>query len=536
VRAPSEFVAADAVRHAPAPATASPSSPTSAIGPTASSGESILRTPIRADVLQRDDDESPGLVDAAGAGAITGLGKLGLDTLNDDFVGDSVQNLVGVDKQEGVGDAVGLYSAISGFFGAFNSVLEAWKAGDLAGGAAALWDAALQAGEAVKSTAALIEGNDLLHAQFLPGLELAAAITTLLANGGTMERLQETSEVETTALADAERAGLNDAARAIGTATARTLRRLLQARLQLLGDYTALIGSGLQLALNPIGPALKFAGSTVKALGDGGSVIAQDLEARATRAARDEFTKAEWSGDDDRKKKAKTDRLSNDAHFAVQQILSSFVKMEAGTPEAKSMRRLLTSYGLSVKVIDTLEDPTADEKSVAAVTAAAEDQILNSIGAEKDPKTLDETLLAGAAAALTYLGKATGIGQAAATPKPEADPNIVRAASLQAAKGPIQSFLVTRPASTGSWLWGTSAPNKPVTPAELKPFVTPVYDTLVAKYAIGSRDPDKIIRAIDLGIKNAFSEREIASRLRRDRVEPGSITVTRGVVAFPAAR
>ena len=427
---------------------------------------SILRAPVRSGVLQRDDrvdvDEPASFGDAVEGGAMQNGSTVGLDVVNADAfktdmsTGAEQTSISGGSTGTELGGAgLGLYSAITGFFMALANCYKQAQAGEAENAVGQGLEGVLKAGDIVKAAITIAEkgGGAEIAKAVMPGLDLAFSIVSFIGNIGSLYRLHTASAAEGVALTAAEAKDAN-LALALGTVHARTLRKLALTWVQTAGDIVMIVGAAAQLATGPWGTAVKLAGGLVKVIGAAAGLIAEHFEAKATRAARDEYNQAMLSGDDSRKKEAVKNRLSTDAMFAVQEMLFKGTTIADGqTDIAPEMKTLFASYGLGPTFLTKFAAAKVTDGNVAggpqqkALLAYAEDLILRFVGASKDPKTLSESILGGLNAVWSWFKGITGIGSVAT--QGTATPMAITNAS-EAAANPIMLVYAAKKAKQGA--------------------------------------------------------------------------------------
>jgi RNA-binding protein YhbY len=520
----------------PAPTTAT-ADPLLAI---ASSGSAILRAPLRADVVQRDDDEEASLaeetLDVAQAGpAMTGA-QTGMDIVNDDAfavdmaTGDEQDSLLGATDQSALGGAgLGLFSAVTGFFAVLKELYDCAKSGQAEDAIAASIEAVLKAGDIVKSSISIAEkgGGAEIAAAVAPGLDIAFSCVSLIGNIVSLYRLHRASWAEGKALDKAEAGG--DFATALGTVHGRTLRKLALTWVQTAGDIIMIIGGIAQFAVGPWGTAVKFGGAMVKVVGAASGVIAEHMEASATRAARDDYDQAMLSGDATKMKAATTNRLSKDALFAVQEMLTKGTTIPEGqTDIAPEMKTVFAAYGLGPSFLKKFADAKAADGADGGpqqkkLLGEAEAIIMKFVGASKDPKTISESITAGLSAVWSWFKRLTGIGSVTAQPGTTTTSVTMEAEKIAT---PIVRAYAAKKAKTGA---------NGIKPIVLTNELKSSYQTLVGTYAKGVADEaarNEKLDAIDTGFYLAISKAHSARLLERNfPIE--QLKVVRGVVYFP---
>lgn len=495
----------------------------------------ILRTPLRTDLLQRDDEPSSFGEAVESGSAQTGTGA-SLDIVNADAFktdlssGDEMTSISGGSVGTELGGAgLSLYSAITGFFLALSNCYKQAKAGEAENAVGQGLEGVLKAGDLVKAAITIAEkgGGAEIAKAVMPGLDLAFSIVSLIGNIGSLYRLHTASSAEGKALTAAEAKDAN-LATALGTIHARTLRKLALTWVQTAGDVVMIVGSIAQLAAGPWGTVVKLAGGIVKIIGAAAGVIAEHFEAKATRAARDEYNQAMLSGDEGRKKEAVKTRLSKDAMFAVQEMLVKGTTVTPGTTDiAPEMKTLFASYGLGPAFLKKWSDAKVADgvdggPQQKALLAYAEDLILRFVGASKDPKTLSESILGGLNAVWSWFKGITGL---ASTPtQGTATPLAITKASEEAA-APILLKYADKKAKTGA---------NGIKPIVLTNELADAYKKLVATYTNGLTDEAakaEKLNAIDLGITAAIRKAHLAAKLGAS-FPISTLVVRRGIVFF----
>ena len=283
-----------------------------------------------------------------------------------------------------------------------------------------------------------------------------------------------------------------------------TSLRIASTAIRLGGDITMAVGAAAQLATGPFGTAVKLAGALIKVSVAVGSTLMQHYEATKTNDARDNHALVMAVGTKDQKETATLDRLDNDAAFALHEIITqAAVAPDPAQPDVfdPNMLGILATYGIGEKWLAAWVSGGRDEGQLEL----AENRALRFIGAERDPKTIGQRIVATFASIKAFF---TG------TRDSTAEPATVR---LEAAKQTQTIGLMAQG-------FATETPDK-IT-EELK---VDVVDQLGATHN-PKDDPARgaeVGKAIDEGILAALS-RLLAPRL----VIPGTITVQAGAVNF----
>jgi hypothetical protein len=530
-KAPAPTRRTTAKKPVPTPASADP------LLAIASSGPAILRTPLRADVVQRDEDEEEAsmaeeTLEAAQAGPAVSGAQTGMDVVNDDlFSGeDGAAGLLGGTDQTALGGAgIGLFSAVTGFFSVLKELYDCAKSGQTEDAIAAAIEGVLKAGDIVKSSISIAEkgGGAAIAKAVMPGLDIAFSCVSLIGNIVSLYRLHKASWAEGKALEKAEAGG--DFATALGTVHGRTLRKLALTWVQTAGDIIMIIGGIAQFAAGPWGMAVKFGGAMVKVVGAASGVIAEHMEAKATRAARDDYDQAMVSGDAEKMKAAKTNRLSKDALFAVQEMLAKGTTIPEGqTDIAPEMKTVFAAYGLGPTFLKKFADAKKADGADGGpqqkkLLGEAEAIIMKFVGASKDPKTISESITAGLSAVWSWFKRLTGVGSVTAQPGTTTTSVTIEAEKIAT---PIVRAYAAKKATSGS---------NGIKPIVLTTELKSAYEKLVATYAKGAADEaarNEKLDAIDTGFYLAISKAHSGGLLDRNfPIE--QLKVGRGVVYFP---
>jgi hypothetical protein len=420
---------------------------------------------------------------------VTGT-QLGLGIANDDLIDGATKG------SKGTGGGFGLASGIIGLAAAIKTFFEMWDGGSTEDRMVAAYDGVTSAGDVVKGAIDIAEAaGSAVSTAVMPGLDLAFALLSAIKNASQMVYLIKAKGQQETLRTDARTKGDEKLAIALGTALARSNRKLGLTAVQFAGDLTMAVGAIAQLAAGPFGTAVKFAGGMLKVAGAVAGAMFEHYEAVATRDARAEHAAAVASGDAEWIKKAETKRLSKDAAFAVHEIVEKAVTPDPATNARNPVfEPLLATYGIGPKWLDRYEAATPAERATLAVQA--EDIVLRFIGADRDPKTISEMILGGLAKVWNWVRSLFG-GSATPATAVAATPVQIMKDSLDTMQPLIQAYV------TKKGKQGTGG----VKPDGVNEAIRSAYNKLAATYTKGvtdDNDRQTRLKSIDDGILNAM--------------------------------
>lgn len=519
----------------------------------ASSALTILRTPLTTGVkLEEKVDDDTTTIDALQDGSATKGTTTGMDIVNADAFKTDLRGARGAEFDpngkefesisggstgtEIAGGGLSIFTAVTGFLGAVQELYRAQQEGRHEDMVSSAFEMVLKAGEGVKGAITIAEkgAGAVIAKTVVPGLDLAFACVSLLGNIVTLFRLHVAAYRESEAIDAAIGKQDKDLELALGTVHARTLRKLALTWVQTAGDITMIIGGACQFAVGPWGTVVKLVGGLIKVVGAASGVVAEHFEAKATKAARDEFKQAELDDDPNRLKEAHKARLSADALYAVHEMLDKGLVIKDGTaasgttaatPDAidPQMKTLFASYGLGPTFLGKWLAAKGNESAKKTLMIEAENTILRFVGASRDPKTISQAILGGLKAVWDWFKSVTGAGSVAA--EGTTSPAQVTVATKAKVEPIINQYAVKKQ---------TSGDNG-VKPIVMTNTIEDAYNKLVARYTVGCADEQAAAAnagAIDEGIRQSITAVQTLGLFGRT-FPIDKVKVRGGVVYFP---
>ena len=412
------------------------------------------------------------------------------------------------------GEALGLISGIIGLAQSIKGFYDMWKSGSAEDIMVAGHDGVKGAADVAKTAVSIAQAAGQGIGSALPGIDLALSLLSAARNVFHIFYLIRSNRQHKEAKVEALETGDSDLAMALGTALTKSDRKLGLTAVQLAGDITIAVGSIAQLAAGPFGTTVKMAGAIAKGIGALAGKIMEHYEQEATMEATFKYDVAQKIGTDEEKKAAKTERLSVDAVFAIQEILDKSIG--EGGKRTPKLLALLATYGLGDKWVAAYD--SAANKEVKMVEGASIVQRFLGAKMPGSNVSISDTISRGLQGAWQWIKSKTSKGS---DEKPTASPGDIWGVARAKAAAVLAEKLPPRQKKT-----------EVMDPAKVTSDLSGTYNTMQVLYISclsgdGKSDLKVKQESIDEGFASAiFEVSEIYGIL------PKSIAVIGGRVSF----